>query len=122
MIQKRKNGRKQSKSNFEEIIFEAVDKALKEFGESASEVIYSHINRDYLIKKEEIPENFEQFIQAIRCLLGNGSKTVEALILENLFAKLGPDNVDFQTIAATMILVSPEFKQNLQPIQIQVTN
>ena len=115
MVQKRKNYREHEKTNFEEIVLEAVEKALKEFGESTSEIIYSMINRDYAIKKEEIPEKFELFVQAIRSLFGSGSKTVEALILENLFAKLGPNSVEFQTIAATMILVSPEFKQNFEP-------
>jgi hypothetical protein len=122
MVQKRKNPRNLTKNNFEDNISEAVDKALKEFGENTSEIIYSMINRDYLIKKEEIPEKFVLFVQAIRSIFGGGSKTVEALILENLFAKLGPDSVEFQTVAATMIHVSPEFNQKLEPIQIQVTN
>jgi hypothetical protein len=122
MVQKRKKYKNLEKNNFEDNIREAVDIALKEFGENTSEIIYSMLNRDYFIKKEEIPEKFVQFVQAIRSVFGGGSKTIEALILENLFAKLGPDSVEFQTITATMILVSPEFKQNLEPIQIQVTN
>jgi hypothetical protein len=122
MVQKRKSYREPEKNNFEDIISEAVDKALKEFGESTSELIYSYINRDFSIKKEEIPKKFEQFIKAIRCVLGGGSKTFEALILENLFAKLGPNNIEFQTIVATIILTSHEFEQNLETTQIQVTN
>ena len=99
--------------NVEAIILQAVDGALKELGETVSEVVYLELARNWGIKKEEIPQKFSQFIAALRSEFGNGSKTVEALILEKLFSKTGSSD-EFQKAAATMILLSSQVKADME--------
>jgi hypothetical protein len=86
---------------------------LKELGENVSEAIFFQVARNHSIRKEDIPEKFDQFILALRKEFGSGSKTIEALILEKLFGKTGQSD-EFQSAAATMILLSSEFKQNTE--------
>lgn len=110
IIEKRQ---KKQAGNFEAVMLQAVDEALMELGESVREVVYFEVARNFSIKKEEIPQKFYQFILALRSEFGNGSKTIEALILEKLFGKIGSSN-EFQKAAATMILLSSERKHNTE--------
>lgn len=112
MTQIIENRRNRSR-NIEAAILQAVDEALKELGGSVREIIYYELERNHGIKKEDIPQKFDQFILAIRSEFGNGSKTIEALILEKLFGKTGSNN-EFQKAAATMILLSSQSKQNTE--------
>lgn len=101
--------------SFDKTIIQAVDEALKELGESVSEAVFFQVERKYSIRKEDIPEKFGEFILAIRKEFGSGSKTIEALILEKLFSKTGQKD-EFQSAAATMILLSSEFKQSMEDV------
>lgn len=102
------------KHDFNSNLLKAVDEALKELGESTAETLYFQLQRNYSIKKEDIPENFDLFILALRSEFGVGSKTIEALILEKLYGTPGSSSSEFQTAVATMILLSHEFKQNME--------
>jgi hypothetical protein len=112
-VQTIENRRSWPPKNFEAIILQAVDDALIELGESVREVVYFEVARNGGIKKEEIPQKFYQFICVLRKEFGNGSKTIEALILEKLFGKVGSTDV-FQKTAAIMILLSSERKQKVK--------
>jgi hypothetical protein len=103
-----------AKQDFDSLLIWAVNEALAELGESTRETIYFQIERNYSLKKDDIPRNFDRLILALRHEFGVGSKTIEALILEKLFGKMGSSNNEFQTAAATMILLSQEFKQNME--------
>lgn len=113
MTQIREKRLKNQAEKFEDVILQAVDEALGELGESVREIVYFEVARNYAIKKEEIPEKFYEFILALRSEFGNGSKTLEALILEKLFGKIGSSN-EFQKTAATMILLSSTRKRDVE--------
>ncbi len=113
MTQMVERGGKKQVGNFDAVIFQAVDEALKELGESVREIVYFEVARNCSIKKEEIPQKFNEFILALRTQFGNGSKTIEALILEKLFGKIGSSN-EFQQAAAAMILLSSEHKHQTE--------
>jgi hypothetical protein len=102
------------KQDFDSLLLRAIDETLAEFGEITRETVYFQVGRKYCLKKEDIPKNFDKFILALRSEFGAGSKTIEALILEKLFGKMGSNNSEFQTAAATMILLSQEFKQTVE--------
>jgi len=58
-------------------------------GESVRGSIYYHLERSYGIRRDKIPERLEAFHQALRGLLGEGARTVEALIAKSLHGQLG---------------------------------
>lgn len=107
MAQISERRQKRQEENFDAVLLKAVDEALRELGESVREVVYFEIARNWCIDREEIPQKFYQFILALRREFGAGSKTIEALILEKLFGKIGSSD-GFQKAAATMILLSSE--------------
>ncbi|MGB9960055.1 MAG: hypothetical protein ACPLKQ_06010 [Candidatus Bathyarchaeales archaeon] len=75
---------------WDEILLEAVDEALQTvLGESGKEVIYYYFQNSYAIKKEDIPEKPELFIEFLKKLFGVGAELIENTILKNLCQKLG---------------------------------
>ena len=75
---------------YEELLNEAVDKALKRvFGSTATNVIYTHLESNYSIRKNEIAEKLESFSQAMQEYLNSGAAVVEKEILESFYSGLG---------------------------------
>jgi len=79
----------QSQESFEEILIEAVDSGLLILGESARKSIYFHLDRDFSLQKQKIPENPEALENALESIFGVGALVIEISILKNLTAKLG---------------------------------
>ncbi len=105
---------KRSIHSFDSALLEAIDEALMELGECGREALYLHVASTYSISKEQIPKEFAKFLLAVRNEFGVGSRAVEALILENLYWKLGPNSEEFQMVAMTMVSLSLEFQQTLE--------
>ena len=94
------------KMKFEKLLIKSVDDGLKDtFGETATEIIYKHLERNHSLKQEEIPEKLEVFIEALQKFLSSGATVVEGIVLEKLCLHLGierpdeenPSFVDFVT-------------------------
>ena len=75
---------------FEKLLIKSVDDGLKDtFGETATEIIYKHLERNHSLKQEEIPEKLEVFIEALQKFLSSGATVVEGIVLEKLCSNLG---------------------------------
>ena len=74
---------------FDSAVLRAVDEGLAVLGESVRDSIYYHLERSYGIRRDEVPERLEAFHQALRGLLGEGGRTVEAPIAKSLHGQLG---------------------------------
>ena len=75
---------------YEEILNRAVDKTLKRvFGHVAANLIYTHLENSYSIKKNEIAENLESFSQAMQEYLNSGATVLEKEILKSFYSGLG---------------------------------
>jgi len=94
------------KMKFEKLLIKSVDDGLKDtFGETATEIIYKHLERNHSLKQEEIPEKLEVFIEALQKFLSSGATVVEGIVLEKLCSNLGierpsegsPNFVDYIT-------------------------
>jgi dsRNA-specific ribonuclease len=79
----------QGQGSFEKVLIESVDYGLLILGESARRSIYFHLDQDYSLQKEKIPENPEAFADALESIFGAGSLVIEISILKNLTSKLG---------------------------------
>lgn len=58
-------------------------------GESARKAVYFHLERDYSITREKVPENIEAFVNGLESIFGAGALVIERSILDNLHSKLG---------------------------------
>ncbi len=76
-------------AQFRDTFLEAVDDGLIILGEIVRQAIYELIEKDYGLKRTEIPERLEAFQKALRNMLGMSAKTVERLIAKNLYQRLG---------------------------------
>ncbi len=77
-----------SPRRFREILLEAVDYGLAVLGEGVRQAIYGHIERNYAIRREEIPEHLETFHEALKEIFGRVSKVVEKFIAKHLYERL----------------------------------
>ena len=75
---------------YEELLNKAVDKALNRiFGTTATNIIYTHLENNYSIKRNEIAEKIESFSQAMQEYLNSGAAVIEKEILESFYSGLG---------------------------------
>ena len=75
--------------DFNEILLEAIDSALSLLGDSSKQVVYFHLEENFNVKKQDIPEKIEEFTVAIERFFGHGAKILEIEIIKNLFVKIG---------------------------------
>ncbi len=58
-------------------------------GDSSRQSIYVHMKKYFMLEKEEIPHNLENFEFALERIFGVASKYLEILIMKNLYRKIG---------------------------------
>ena len=92
--QLREEERTQHKYQFERIITSAIDNTLSSFGDSLPQAFYSRLEKDFNLKKEEIPQRINELAAAIEEIFGISGKLVEAKILQSVHAQV-PDFVHF---------------------------
>lgn len=78
-----------SKRDFEKFLLEAIDEGLSSLGESAKEALYFHLERNFNVKKREIPKKIGAFTKAMEKILGLGANFLEILIMKRLYEKIG---------------------------------
>lgn len=69
-------------------VLEAVDEALLVLGEGVRDAVYYHIQRNYQLRREEIPERLEAFHEVLLSLFGGGANVIEKLIVNKLYNRL----------------------------------
>ncbi|NIR86523.1 hypothetical protein GWO13_02695 [Candidatus Bathyarchaeota archaeon] len=78
------------KDKFNNLLLKVIDEELKQvFGEAATLIIYSHLEKNYSLKPEEIPEKLEVFIRGLEEFLSSGAQVVEKIILKKVYSSFG---------------------------------
>ena len=85
-----------SKRKFEKLLLVAVDEGLSSLGESSRQAVYSYLDKNFRIKKQEIPKKIEAFAGAIENIFGQGASLLEILIMQKLHDKVG-QQIKWQT-------------------------
>jgi hypothetical protein len=75
--------------DFDKILLVAIDDALLSLGESARMSIYFHIEKNYRVNRDDIPQQLEPFQTALEKIFGVGARFIEILIMRNLYGKVG---------------------------------
>lgn len=83
--------------DFNELLLASIDEALLSMGVSTRQSIYFHIENNFSLFRDEIPQNLERFQFALEKIFGLGSRFLEILIMKSLYAKLEkPLNMDIR--------------------------
>jgi len=75
--------------SFNEILAEAIDDSLSSLGESVKQVIYFHLEENFHLPKEEIPDRVEEFSECLEKIFGPGANFIKILIMKKLYKRLG---------------------------------
>lgn len=67
----------------------AIDDALDSLGESVRQAIYFHIENEFSIKRNQIPENLWAFQEVLEKIFGTGARFIEVLVMKNLHTITG---------------------------------
>ena len=79
-----------TQTEFEKTLLKTVDDNLKDiFGETAATLIYSYLETDLSLKKEEIPENIAAFKTGLKKFLSTGACVIQRVILDRLYESYG---------------------------------
>ena len=66
-------------------VLDVVDESLDEiFGIGKKKMIYYHIEKYFCLKREEIPNNFEKFLECLGIIFGEGAEVIKKMILKKL--------------------------------------
>ena len=82
---------------FEKFFIEAVDEGLETLGESGKHMIFFHLDKNYSVKKHEIPKKPEAFARGLEKIFGAGASVLERLIVKSLYSKLGLKYEDLES-------------------------
>lgn len=67
-----------------------IDRVLKQvFGEQATSLIYSHLERDHGLRHDEIAEKIDVFAEGLEEFLRSGAYVIEQKILEDIYSSCG---------------------------------
>ena len=79
-----------TKEEFKKLLLQIIDENLKQiFRETATHIIYKFLEKNYSLKREEIPEKLETFMEGLQDFFRSGAHMIEQSILEELHMKLG---------------------------------
>ncbi len=74
---------------FDELLLNAIDNAFISLGESVKKSIYYHLEEQFQLKRNQIPNKLNKFQLAIEQIFGSGAHFLEILIMKNLYLKTG---------------------------------
>ncbi|MGC8998629.1 MAG: hypothetical protein ACP5JW_04430 [Candidatus Bathyarchaeia archaeon] len=68
---------------------ETIDEGLLMLGKNGRDVVYFRLKQSYALKKEEVPNNPEIFVNCLREIFGSGAEVIERAVIRKLYDKLG---------------------------------
>ena len=74
---------------FDELLLTAIDEALISLGVSVKQSIYFHMESQFCVPRQDIPDNLNHFQAGLEKIFGAGARFIEILIMKNLHAKIG---------------------------------
>jgi len=79
-----------TKEEFKKLLLQTIDENLKQiFQETATHIIYQFLENNYSLKREEIPEKLETFMEGLHEFFRSGAHMIEQSILKELHMNFG---------------------------------
>jgi hypothetical protein len=82
-------GQLAKRSKIDRLLVSAIDEALTYPGESVKQSIYFHIEKQFKVARNEIPENLEEFQVGLEKIFAASACFIEIQIMKNLHKKIG---------------------------------
>ena len=73
---------------FDKLLLEAIDESLSSLGEAVKNSIYAHLQNDFKIKRDEIPDRICEFSDIIHKIFGLGAGRLEVKCMKNICEKV----------------------------------
>ncbi len=73
----------------EDTVMKMIEDGLDALGENVARVILHHLEVSYSLKRNQIPRKLDIFKKALRDMFGEGSLTIEKIIVETISRKTG---------------------------------
>lgn len=77
-------------TGFEILLLAAVDEVLSSLGDTSEQMVYSHLEKAFNIRRLDIPHKIDEFASAIERSFGVGAKLLEIQIMKLIHEKIGP--------------------------------
>jgi len=74
-----------------DVLMCAVEQGLSSLGESVAQVIFYNIDKRYSLKRRDIVEKPNRFVEALQSIFGSGAETIQKLIIQSICAATGVD-------------------------------
>jgi len=79
-----------TKEEFKKLLLQTIDENLKQiFRETATHIIYQFLENNYSLKREDVPEKLETFMEGMQEFFHSGTHMIEQAILKELYSNLG---------------------------------
>lgn len=72
-------------TRFDELLSEAIDEELCSLGEPTKNYLYSHLENNYGVQKQDIPKEINVFSKMLHRIFGSGDSRLEIKFMEKLF-------------------------------------
>ena len=73
---------------FDDLLLASIDEALLSLGGPARQRIYFHLEKDFQLKRDEIPKKLYHFQVALEKIFGVGARYLEILVMKNLYGRI----------------------------------
>ena len=71
-------------ASLDQPLIESIDAALSALGTSTRDSVLLYLRKRYSISLEEAPQRMDEFLQALRALLGYGARVIEKIAIARL--------------------------------------
>jgi hypothetical protein len=75
-------------TRFDELLSEAIDEELCSLGEPIKNYLYSHLENNYGVQKQDIPKEINVFSKMLHRIFGLGASRLEIKFMEKLYVKI----------------------------------
>jgi len=90
------------------ILMVAVERGLSVLGESIAHVIFYHMDKKYSLKKHEIFEKPDRFVEVLQDMFGSGAATLENLIIQSICSTIGLNPSTLNTLTLSQCIRDAE--------------
>ncbi|MGD0451809.1 MAG: hypothetical protein ABSA79_12245 [Candidatus Bathyarchaeia archaeon] len=80
-----------AQQKFDQLLVEAIDEVLGSLGEPVKNHVYIHLENDFSITKNELPQKIEEFSHFLLRIFGSSAYHLEIKFMKTLYAKISAD-------------------------------
>jgi len=88
-----------AQKKFDQLLLEAINEVLSSLGEPIKNYVFIHLENDFLITKNEIPQKIEEFAHFLFRIFGSSAHYLDIKFMQTLYKKISAhQNVGYQSI------------------------